>query len=59
MPKVKTKRVKFPKGWDVVEDTLNALQDKMREGKKNIENRKRKNENNNQTNNRTNQIRIK
>lgn len=31
MPKVKTKKKKFPAGWDVVEDTLEGLENKMRE----------------------------
>ncbi|KAJ0691141.1 hypothetical protein HanOQP8_Chr11g0425771 [Helianthus annuus] len=32
MPKVKTNRVKYPEGWELVEPTLNELQAKMREG---------------------------
>lgn len=33
MPKVKSSRkVKFPKGWEVLEDTLAQLQEQMREG---------------------------
>jgi len=36
MPKVRSSRkIKFPKGWDVVEDTLTQLQEQMREGKTN------------------------
>ncbi|KAJ0503388.1 putative G10 protein [Helianthus annuus] len=31
MPKVKTNRVKYPEGWELVEPTLNELQAKMRE----------------------------
>ena len=32
MPKVKTNRVKFPEGWELIEPTLRDLQAKMREG---------------------------
>lgn len=32
MPKVKTNRVKFPEGWELIEPTLRELQAKMREG---------------------------
>ena len=33
MPKIRTKRTKFPKGFDVLEETLNALGEKMKDGK--------------------------
>lgn len=33
MPKVKTNRVKYPEGWELIEPTLLELQAKMREGK--------------------------
>ena len=33
MPKIKTKRKKTPKGFEVVEETLQAFEQKMREGK--------------------------
>ena len=32
MPKVKTNRVQYPVGWELIEPTLNELQAKMREG---------------------------
>ena len=32
MPKVKTNRVKYPEGWELIEPTLRELQAKMREG---------------------------
>lgn len=32
MPKVKTNRVKYPEGWELIEPTLSELQAKMREG---------------------------
>lgn len=32
MPKVKTSRVKYPEGWELIEPTLRELQAKMREG---------------------------
>lgn len=32
MPKVKTNRVKYPEGWELIEPTLRELQGKMREG---------------------------
>ena len=31
MPKVKTNRVKYPEGWELIEPTLRDLQGKMRE----------------------------
>jgi bud site selection protein 31 len=31
MPKVRTKRKKLPAGWDVLEETLEALEEKMRD----------------------------
>ena len=31
MPKVRTSKTKFPEGWDVVEDVLEAINQKMRE----------------------------
>ena len=32
MPKVKTNRVKYPEGWELIEPTLRELEQKMREG---------------------------
>lgn len=32
MPKVKTNRVTYPEGWELIEPTLHELQAKMREG---------------------------
>lgn len=32
MPKVKTNRVNYPEGWELIEPTLRELQAKMREG---------------------------
>lgn len=32
MPKVKTNRVKYPEGWELIEPTIRELQAKMREG---------------------------
>ena len=32
MPKVKTNRVKYPEGWELIEPTLRELDAKMREG---------------------------
>lgn len=32
MPKIKTKKTKFPEGWEVIEPTLDDLNAKMREG---------------------------
>ena len=31
MPKVKTKRLRYPEGWELVSDTLESLQQRMRE----------------------------
>ncbi|KAI4322387.1 hypothetical protein L6164_022089 [Bauhinia variegata] len=31
MPKVKTNRIKYPDGWELIEPTLNELDAKMRE----------------------------
>jgi len=44
MPKVKTKKKKFPSGWDLVEETLNSLEAKMREAETDDAEGKRKNE---------------
>lgn len=32
MPKIKTSRVKYPEGWELIEPTLRDLDAKMREG---------------------------
>ena len=32
MPKIKTNRVKYPEGWELIEPTLRELEQKMREG---------------------------
>lgn len=32
MPKIKTSRVKYPDGWELIEPTLGELEAKMREG---------------------------
>jgi bud site selection protein 31 len=32
MPKIKTSRVKYPDGWELIEPTLRDLEAKMREG---------------------------
>jgi len=32
MPKVKTNRIKYPAGWELIEPTLRELEAKMREG---------------------------
>lgn len=32
MPKVKTNRIKYPDGWELIEPTLSALDANMREG---------------------------
>ena len=34
MPKVNIKKKKKPEGWDIIEDTLDQFQSKMREGNK-------------------------
>jgi len=45
MPKVRSSRkVKFPKGWEVVEDTLNQLQQQMRDAENQDESGKRRDE---------------
>lgn len=36
MPKIKTNRVKYPEGWELIEPTLRELQAKMREGLSNF-----------------------
>ncbi|PWA37328.1 protein BUD31 2 [Artemisia annua] len=42
MPKVKTNRVKYPEGWELVEPTLRELQAKMREAENDPHDGKRK-----------------
>ncbi|KAH7512126.1 hypothetical protein FEM48_Zijuj12G0057500 [Ziziphus jujuba var. spinosa] len=42
MPKVKTNRVKYPEGWELIEPTLRELQAKMREAENNPHDGKRK-----------------
>jgi len=37
MPKVKTSRVKYPEGWELIEPTLREVQAKMREGQLRIQ----------------------
>jgi bud site selection protein 31 len=32
MPKIKTSRVKYPGGWELIEPTIRELDAKMREG---------------------------
>jgi len=32
MPKIKTSRVKYPEGWELIEPTLRDLEANMREG---------------------------
>lgn len=32
MPKVRTNRIKYPDGWELIEPTLGELDAKMREG---------------------------
>lgn len=44
MPKVKTKRVRTPKGFEVLEDTLQAFETKMREAENDDNEEKRKDE---------------
>jgi len=44
MPKVKTKKKKFPRGWDIIEDTINSLEGKMRDAENDENEGKRKNE---------------
>ncbi|XP_071910029.1 protein BUD31 homolog 2-like isoform X2 [Coffea arabica] len=42
MPKVKTNRVQYPEGWELIEPTLNELQAKMREAENDPNDNKRK-----------------
>ncbi|XP_057426732.1 protein BUD31 homolog 2-like [Lotus japonicus] len=42
MPKVKTNRVKYPEGWELIEPTLCELQAKMREAENDPHDGKRK-----------------
>ncbi|EPS74067.1 hypothetical protein M569_00686, partial [Genlisea aurea] len=42
MPKVKTSRVKYPEGWELIEPTLSELQAKMREAELDPHDNKRK-----------------
>ncbi|CAN6717056.1 unnamed protein product [Malus baccata var. baccata] len=42
MPKVKTNRVKYPEGWELIEPTLRELQAKMREAENDTHDGKRK-----------------
>lgn len=42
MPKVKTNRVKYPEGWELIEPTLSELQAKMREAENDPHDGKRK-----------------
>ncbi|KAJ9559090.1 hypothetical protein OSB04_013704 [Centaurea solstitialis] len=42
MPKVKTNRVKYPEGWELIEPTLRELQGKMREAENDPHDGKRK-----------------
>ncbi|RXH71100.1 hypothetical protein DVH24_015722 [Malus domestica] len=42
MPKVKTNRVKYPQGWELIEPTLRELQAKMREAENDTHDGKRK-----------------
>ncbi|CAN1134896.1 Protein argonaute MEL1 [Linum perenne] len=42
MPKVKTNRVKYPEGWELIEPTLRELQGKMREAENETHDGKRK-----------------
>ncbi|CAJ2677499.1 BUD31-like protein [Trifolium pratense] len=42
MPKVKTSRVKYPEGWELIEPTLRELQGKMREAENDPHDGKRK-----------------
>jgi hypothetical protein len=32
MPKVRTSKLKFPDGWELIEPTMQELEQKMREG---------------------------
>lgn len=42
MPKIKTNRVKYPEGWELIEPTLRELQAKMREAENDTHDGKRK-----------------
>ncbi|GJM88813.1 hypothetical protein PR202_ga05379 [Eleusine coracana subsp. coracana] len=42
MPKIKTSRVKYPEGWELIEPTLNDLEAKMREAENDPHDGKRK-----------------
>uniref|UniRef100_A0A7C9B846 Protein BUD31 homolog n=1 Tax=Opuntia streptacantha TaxID=393608 RepID=A0A7C9B846_OPUST len=42
MPKVRTNRVKFPEGWELIEPTLQELESKMREAQLDPHDGKRK-----------------
>ncbi|KAI4371364.1 hypothetical protein MLD38_019609 [Melastoma candidum] len=42
MPKVKTNRVKYPEGWELIEPTLRELQAKMIEAENDLHDGKRK-----------------
>ncbi|CAK9159569.1 unnamed protein product [Ilex paraguariensis] len=42
MPKLKTNRVKYPEGWELIEPTLRELQAKMREAENDRHDGKRK-----------------
>ena len=33
MPKVRTSKIQYPEGWELIEPTLRDLENKMREGK--------------------------
>ena len=33
MPKVRTSKLQYPEGWELIEPTLRDLENKMREGK--------------------------
>ncbi|CAI5493004.1 unnamed protein product [Closterium sp. Naga37s-1] len=42
MPKIKTNRVKYPEGWELIEPTLRELEQKMREAESDTHEGKRK-----------------
>ncbi|KAM3410779.1 hypothetical protein ACQJBY_002791 [Aegilops geniculata] len=42
MPKIKTSRVKYPEGWELIEPTLRDLEAKMREAENDTHDGKRK-----------------
>ena len=44
MPKVKTKRLRYPKGWELLQDTLDSLQARMREAEQSDTTKLRKDE---------------